>query len=1175
MIKLIQLGSSHILFWSILVFAIAINSIRFGMTQLDTFKPDLESKLSELIGSPVTIEKIRGSLTILNPEISLHQIRIHSKNSTHPALQLREIALEFDLLTALRSTPIEALQISLIGTKLSVKRLKSGGIAIHGLPHKDDEQHPTWLMQGKHYKLIDSEINWQDENRNATPILLKHVNIAIFNNSTEHKIFIGMDLPKSLGKSLNLSMQFKGDIFTPKSIEANLYVQGKNINLSKVITGDLPFELSIPEGRGDFSIWSTWHQAKMTEMSGSINLDKTTLSSASAYKFPVKQLDVLFKLQKQQQQWQLAIERSDINSNDINLSISQLALALEHNANGELSHIALNCPQLNLGHLTKIISSNKVLPPLLQESLLTLDPEAEIQDLLFIAKPTEQSFAVTGQLNNIKFKASETAPGLENLSLYVQGSHEQGEVYLSSQQLSFNAPSVFRSPLHFNHALGKLHWQQTADSWLLSSPLFELKSAHIALQNKFQLSFSKSERPVHMSLQSSFDIYDATKTPDYLPAGILEENLVNWLDNAFLAGNVNQGGILVHGALVDYPFTNQEGAFEVLFNAENVNLRFAPDWPSIQNAEAEVHFFAESFEANIHKGQSHQANINHAYVTIDSFTSSEFLNVQGAITGELAQATRYFKSSPFTKEATSVSELLELEGLFNLNLGLKVPLGDQPLKLDTTLVTQGAKANVIPANINISNINSEFHISETEVLSTAFSGQTLGFPISAQISSHSETTHAAILGYTDITHLSQQFPNVMWQHFSGASEYQIELDIPKTIPFKSNVELRSTLTGIDVDFPPFSKTAEQSYPFTLKLNIAHTGLGSFAASYENLDSPNNRLAINLKKINPHWQGLIHSPIASGSLFIPVEFNSKAKLSLLLNKLDLSELQKIKFKGAETDTPFTIKNFPHLNLQSNTLFWQGTNLGKLQLMTQPSIDGLAIKKLDISTETDQLSATGNWRQLNDANSTSLQGSLLSEDFGELLERYHLSKNIKKTTAEIPFSLTWAAEPYAVSSSNVSGVLHPYLTKGRILGVDPGIGRVLGAFDIWKLGRRLRLDFTDITTEGLSFSEVSADISLTKGQVSSNNSFIDSMPAKIYLSGTTQLANKEIDLSATVLPKFPIAGTIIGNFANTVSKTLTGNEYAGGLLVSLVYKITGTWEDFSVEREFAQPLAEETP
>jgi uncharacterized protein YhdP len=82
---------------------------------------------------------------------------------------------------------------------------------------------------------------------------------------------------------------------------------------------------------------------------------------------------------------------------------------------------------------------------------------------------------------------------------------------------------------------------------------------------------------------------------------------------------------------------------------------------------------------------------------------------------------------------------------------------------------------------------------------------------------------------------------------------------------------------------------------------------------------------------------------------------------------------------------------------------------------------------------------------------------------------LSNDIDDTTADLQFVLNWPAAPYELSTGILSGSIDAHLAYGRILGVDPGLGRVLGALDIWKIGERLRFDFSDITDSGLSFSE----------------------------------------------------------------------------------------------------------
>ena len=1164
MIKRITTHSIRVLFWSLLIFAISITGLRFALSELSYFKVELEQQISEQLGAPVTIGKIRGVLNGLKPELALQQIQVHSQKTNDTGLHLQEIHLGIDLVTALHEPLLEAIQVSLIGAKLSVKRLKSGGIAIQGLPHKDDNEQPAWIMQGKRYKLVDSEINWQDEKRNALPIELKHVNISIYNHAEQHKIFITMDLPEALGKSLKLSMTFSGDIFTPESIEAKLFAQGKNIKLDKIITGDLPFDLSIVQGRGDFSLWSSWHAAQMTKMSGSLHLTNTSIKSTAASPFPIDQFDLQFNLQKQQEQWLLAIENSALSSHNINFDISQFAIALQHNTEGELTQIALNCPKLNLGRLNKIISLNKTLPPDLQKTLNTLNIGGEVKNLLLLANLAEQTFSINGQLDQINLDPMGQVPGVKGLSLHILGNEQQGKIQLSSQNLTLNAPTLFRTPIDFNHALGELHWQQLAEQWLINSPMLELKTPHLAIINQLQLTLPKDGQAPFMSLQSAFDIYDATKTADYLPAGILEKDLVNWLDNAFLAGHVEQGGILFRGSLPDYPFIHHQGAFEVLFNAQDVALNYAPNWPKVTSLAGPVHFFAESLEINVISGQANGANIKQANVTIDSFTYSDYLNIQGAVTGNFAQGVDFLKQSPFKKETTTVSELLEVQGLFDLDLDLKIPLKKVPTKINLALKTQKAHGNIIPAKLELSDINAEFQINENSIISQTLTARMLGFPISAKVSSDTKGTRAIILGLTDIPNLSQQFPNPLWENFSGASHYQVSLDIPSNASRSCKIQLNSELKGINIGLPLFSKLDDQAHPFQLKLAIGESGITSFNANYENLLSPNNRVSINLKKIAPHWQGLVQSPVASGSVFIPVEFNKQSKMSLLLNKLDLSAMQKM--NTSQSDPPLSIQDFPELNIQSKSLYWQGANLGKLELITQSAPDGLLIKKLAVNTAKNQLNLTGDWQQKDAGNKTAIKGTLLSENFGQLLHQNHLSKNLVNTTTDIQFALNWADAPYAFSSTNLSGDLNLHMTNGRILGINPGLGRVLGALDIWKIGKRLRLDFSDVTEEGLSFSEINADITLDQGLLSSNNFYINAMPAKIDLSGTTHLDTKQINLSATVLPKFPIAGTIIGNVTNSVTKTFTGDEHAGGFLLSLLYKITGTWEDFSADRQF---------
>ncbi|TXK96861.1 hypothetical protein BMR11_07995 [Methylococcaceae bacterium CS5] len=1168
MIKLIRYGSIRFIFWAILLIAISISGLRYALSELDLYKADIEALLSQQLDAPVTIARVQGVINGFRPELALHDIQVYSHADNTPTVQFQEIRLGINLLAAIEPF-IEAIQVSIIKAKLSVTRLSSGAIQIEGLPNSDNEQ-PDWIMRGKQYKLINSEILWHDQKRNADPVLLKHVNIALYNDEEQHKIFIKTDLPESLGKSLHLAMDFTGNIFVPNSINARLFVQGKDIQLAKFITGDLPFEFSFTRGSGNFSIWSRWQATQMTQMSGAVDLHDATIKNKQNAQFPIDQLDLQFKLLKHQQQWHIALQDSTLSSQKNTVEINQLALALERDAEGNLIHIALNSPQLTLGPLSKLILSFKILATDLHKQLKNIALQGEVKDLLLLANLSQETFAISGQVLQIKSQRLGEIPGIDGLSTYFKGTEQQGLIQLSSQQLNFDAPNLFRKTLNFNHVLGEIHWQHT-DAWTLSSTLLELNSEHFKTSSKFTLTLPQNDQPAFMSLRNSFDILDATQAPHFLPTGVINEETTNWLDHAFVAGHVKQGGILLHGALPNYPFRQHKGVFEVLFTANDAELHYAPDWQNIQGTFAEVRFFVDSMNINILQGHSltNQATIKHATVSIDSLKSSKHISIQGEIESDLPAAISFLKHSPFKHLATAIHDAVDIQGSADINLDLEIPLRGQAFKANIRAHTQGAKARIIPIDLEVSDINADLHFTESGVSSEQLSAFALGFPFSAKLSSNEQAIVASITGQMDIAHLAEHFPNPLWGYLDGTSDYQFQLEFPQKSSQICDIQISSDLVGTSINFLPFFKAEAKAHPFSLKLGIDPSGINTFNTTYENRLAPQNRLDIKLKKIAPHWLGLIHSPIASGSVFIPIEFNKNSEISLSLKKLDLSAFKEFHFENDKS--PILIKNLPSISIDSQALYWDNYNYGSLQLQTEPTNEGLSIKQCIISSRENSLSFSGFWRQHKQQNSSSIFGELLSQNFGALLKQTQLSNNIVDTTAELHFALNWPAAPYEISTSILSGSIDSHLTNGRILGVDPGLGRILGALDTWKLGKRLLFDFSDITEEGLSFSESTALLSINKGLVSSSDIYINAMPAKIYLSGSTSLTTEQVDLQATVLPKFPIAGTIIGNIANAVSKTFIGNEPAGGLIVSLLYKIKGTWENFEINRQFSSNLS----
>ncbi len=1117
---------------------------------------------------PVTIGRMRAALHGFMPELGLYQLQIAAENKK-AAVQLKEIQIGIDVFKLISQPWIESLKVNLVGVKLSIKRLESGKIAIAGLPSRpNNDEEPRWLMQGNQYKIIDSEIEWEDQKRHAKKVLLKHVNITINNENKRHKISINTDLPEELGNMLSLKMDFTGDIFAAKSINAQLFVYGLNINFSRLATGDLPFDFSFIRGRGDFSLWSSWQATQMVDFSGSVQVRDALLqgNKKKQKKLHLESVDLNLKLQKQNG-WKLAIKNSRLSSHGITLRMPKLAFSLKRNSEGKLLQIAANVHSLNLGHVSKIINRNSLLPATIREPANAFALEGVLSQLQIMADLEEQKFSVEGELAKLSFKGRKGIPGVQNLALSLQGTESAGKISLKAEQLGVHFHGLFRAPLYFKQAKGDVFWRQKENLWQLSSAAIQLDAQDIKTKSRLDLNLSKDKKPAKINLQSYFyEGRNATTVPKYLPVGIMHKQVVNWLDNALLAGDIDQGGVLLRGELKGFPYVNNQGVFEVLFGAKKINLHYSDDWKDIQDLEARVHFFSESLAIEVSSGTVNKARIKTAKIAIDSFSKSKYLTIQGDVDAELSQALNFLKFSPFKKDVTQLDKHFSMRGDVELKLDLKIPLRDVATKISVDAVIKNAEAEVLPSNIKVKQLNASLHITENSIFSDDLSAQVFSFPIKGSIHSDINNIYAELAGSANIEQLALYQPSDFWQYVKGKSDYQVSLQIAKNSIEPSRLKISSDLRGLAIDFPPFLKLSEQVHPLSTEFYMGETGLQGAHFIYDNKTSVKNKLNINFKQINSSWQGLFYSPFAEGSFFIPVEVGEQSLASFKLSKLDLSALAKIELKSNKKDNSrFLVKKWPQITVESEKFYYQGENYGAFKLQTESATDGLLIKQVTLINKKGRLDFSGLWSQ-KEQDKTHITGTFKQNNLGQLLRDLKISENLYQSNAKFKFDFNWDDAPHNLSSKNISGSLNVDLKDGRLLGVEPGLGRILGGLDTWKLMDRLSLDFSDIALEGLSFTEMRADFALNKGRVETPRLYINAMPAKIYISGHTQLATKELELHATVLPKFPIAGTIIGNIANSVTKAFIGDEHAGGLLLSLRYDITGSWEDVSVDRLF---------
>ena len=229
---------------------------------------------------------------------------------------------------------------------------------------------------------------------------------------------------------------------------------------------------------------------------------------------------------------------------------------------------------------------------------------------------------------------------------------------------------------------------------------------------------------------------------------------------------------------------------------------------------------------------------------------------------------------------------------------------------------------------------------------------------------------------------------------------------------------------------------------------------------------------------------------------------------------------------------------------------------------------------MKSDRDEIEADGAWEQIDGQSKSSLNGKLISKSLGSLLKDTGVTNKLKDVPADIYFDLHWLGEPQEFSKDRLNGYVQIKSGPGRLLDVEPGIGRIFGLLSLSTLQRRLQLDFSDLVEKGMSFDKVKGQLVVTDGDVQSNRFYLESPSARLDFQGRIGLGKEDIDQLITITPKttegLPLVGALAGGplvgAAVFVAQKIAGKTV--NKLAGYQYKVTGSWEDPQI-KQISQP------
>ena len=391
----------------------------------------------------------------------------------------------------------------------------------------------------------------------------------------------------------------------------------------------------------------------------------------------------------------------------------------------------------------------------------------------------------------------------------------------------------------------------------------------------------------------------------------------------------------------------------------------------------------------------------------------------------------------------------------------------------------------------------------------------------------------------------------------------VAVNAPAIVPSHNGISVHGNLELLDADawMAYFAQTnSKQNSTQEAIPNIVLTdfNIGKLQAFGQQL----NQLKLNAKPNNNGLQLTIDAQELAGD----VEWQNAGdgKVVARLKKLIIADNKTKTAKPTPAHDYRKQRNYPALDIVAENLQIGTKKLGALELNAFESNEDWVIQKLKISNEDSTLNADGTWHNWTRNPNTALNFTLNSTNIGKTLARFGQPDAVKGGDAAITGKLKWPGSPHEFEPTQLDGSINLTVSKGQILKVKPGVGRLLGLISLQSLPRRLSLDFRDLFSDGFAFDSITATAQLDNGIMRSRDFFMTGPAAEAKIKGELNLQNETQNLKVKVIPHVSdtlslaalAGGPIVGAAAFVAQKIL---KDPFNKIVQSEYVITGTWDN----------------
>jgi uncharacterized protein (TIGR02099 family) len=553
------------------------------------------------------------------------------------------------------------------------------------------EPAPQWL------KLLYGDIN------RHMPLLPQNLwmqRMSLHKQDQHYELFSQMTLLKNNPLRLTFSARINGQSLAPDSWQAQAYLKLDNTDIKPWVGVHLPADVTLDALQGQAEMWLSLQSGRLQRLHARIALDQARWRHQwRGYRLDHWQgaFDFQYDHRKQwhlqgypstwhvgHQQWNLPAWNlhRQVQDNQLishHVQIAEVDMAELHQLINAIAQFDTMSPVPSVARLFKQHQIPLLVPQTMEYWLTQLQqyaPSGMLGDIQWRRTLTEQSWQLN--ISNVALSAKNWWPGFSGLHAQVQGKrsanqHSQINIEFDSPKLIFDWPRVFRQALPATRLQGQATLTIKPQQWQLQVQNWEALNTDAIASGHAVLTQFANEAPL-LKLQAQMRHVNAQAAAVYLPTKVMAPSLVNWLEMAVLAGDIQQGDFLYQGRLQKEKARYANNLL-MRYQFANATIDYLPPWPRLEQAQGQVDVVGKKVQVSLQQAKVLGASVLPSQLTIDEIDQKLRLKLQADAKGDVQTGLAVLAKSPLQPKLAGLLAAVSGQGPINLRLQLDAPLG--------------------------------------------------------------------------------------------------------------------------------------------------------------------------------------------------------------------------------------------------------------------------------------------------------------------------------------------------------------------------------------------------------------------------------------------------------------------------------------------------------------------